>query len=460
MPFQQLDLGCEEPALLSEHTNENREAAPCACAEIKGIGITTESAAHTVWVPFTLFLERFQSQESPIRSDGDSSHTAIPAGCRTQACYKRLTELTGFHPALPAPRTGTCDCHTGLHTSAVLTAPHKGSWWGMSPLHVVKFWPSALAKLIPKGQWEKQEENSGFSRPCVVFIHSHRALEMNPAWLKPVFCNGWRCSKLLQISNTYPYQKVHLIKNKGRSYRSNLCDLQGLRLKVFIQLLLCSHWRYMEAQHSLTTGSQRLRCKCYICLKQPSRNIKNISNKALPHFFQFTTTFGYKVESICCLQSPWRGGQAKMHKNGNSGPKLLSKSAAWAQRTQHMQKGSCKVVPGVFNSKHVFPAWITWSQFYSRYQSATWAQLMTFIHWQGIKFAAEIKLFTWTWGQNLHKQKWALHVRFLLTASPATVQVLIWKFILSSVNVTQTLLLLCICHTRKVQSLLSISTPL
>lgn len=89
------------------------------------------------------------------RSDGDSSHAAVPAGSGTRARYERLIKLTGVYPALPAPRTGMCDCHTALHTCAALTAPHWWSWWPMSVLHVVKLWWSALAKLIPKGQWQK-----------------------------------------------------------------------------------------------------------------------------------------------------------------------------------------------------------------------------------------------------------------------------------------------------------------
>lgn len=142
----------EEAALLSGVTSKNREAAPCVCAEIKGIGIITESPAQSVTSG-----EVSEPRGRPRRGDGDSWQAVMPGGPGTWACHKRLTELTGFYPALPAPRTAMCDCHTALHTSAALRAPHKWSWWQMSALQVVKWWWSALAKLIPKGQWQKWE---------------------------------------------------------------------------------------------------------------------------------------------------------------------------------------------------------------------------------------------------------------------------------------------------------------
>lgn len=145
-----------------------------------------------------------------MRSDGDSSHAAVPGG--TPECYKRLTKLTGFYPALPAPRTGMCDCHTALHTSAALTAPHKWSWWQILGLHVAKLRQSALAKLIPKGQHRNRSEIQDYQAQCSALSIITGLYKWRAAWLKPVSCYGCMCSKLLQVSNTYPHQKAHMLK--------------------------------------------------------------------------------------------------------------------------------------------------------------------------------------------------------------------------------------------------------
>lgn len=121
-----------QPCYQDSLTNKNSEAAPCARAEIKGIRIIRVSSTHSANSLQPVSGEVSEPRGRPIRSDGDSSHAAMPGGSGTWVRQKRLTKLTGFHPALPAPRTGMCDCHTVLHTFAALTVPHKWSWWRMS----------------------------------------------------------------------------------------------------------------------------------------------------------------------------------------------------------------------------------------------------------------------------------------------------------------------------------------
>lgn len=144
-----------QPCYRDSPTKESSEAAPCRNQRNKNYHRVSSTLRVNSLHPAS--GEVTEPRERPIRSDGNSWHAAMPGGSRTQVRSRRLTKLPGFHPALPAPRTGMCDCHTVLHTPAALTAPHKWGWCRVSVLQVAKLWPSALAKLIPKGQRQKWE---------------------------------------------------------------------------------------------------------------------------------------------------------------------------------------------------------------------------------------------------------------------------------------------------------------
>lgn len=87
----------EEAALLSGVTNKDSEAAPCACAEIKGTGIITESPAQSVNSG-----ELSEPRGRPMRGDGDSWQAAMPGGSGTGLVTRGwLNSLVFILPSLP-----------------------------------------------------------------------------------------------------------------------------------------------------------------------------------------------------------------------------------------------------------------------------------------------------------------------------------------------------------------------